>query len=82
MLPEGLSVGRNLYLYGCTGLTELPEGLSVGDRLSLSGCTGLTELPEGLSVGGDLWLSGCKKTVIEDAKRLKNEGKIKGELKY
>jgi hypothetical protein len=53
-LPEGLSVGGNLYLEGCTGLTSLPEGLSVGGNLYLEGCTGLTSLPERLSVGGDL----------------------------
>ena len=28
-VPEGLSVGRDLWLDGCTGLTALPEGLSV-----------------------------------------------------
>ena len=56
---EGLSVGGDLYLSGCTSLTALPEGLSVGGYLDLRGCTSLTALPEGLSVGGDLDLSGC-----------------------
>ena len=32
-LPEGLSVGGDLYLRECTGLTALPEGLSVGGAI-------------------------------------------------
>ena len=45
-LPEGLRVGGDLNLSGCTGLTSLPEGLSVGGDLALDDCTGLTSLPE------------------------------------
>ena len=56
---KGLTVGGELDLSYCTGLTSLPEGLSVGGWLDLRGCTGLTSLPEGLSVGGSLDLSCC-----------------------
>ena len=42
-LPDGLSVGSDLYLTGCTSLTHLPDGLSVDGDLDLTGCTGLME---------------------------------------
>jgi len=46
-LPQGLAVGGDLSLSGCTGLTQLPQGLAVEGNLFLSGCTGLTQLPQG-----------------------------------
>ena len=55
----GLRVGLDLYLDGCTGLTQLPKGLTVAGNLDLTGCTGLTHLPEGLSVGYGLYLNDC-----------------------
>jgi len=58
-LPAGLSIGGDLYLRDCPGLTSLPAGLSVGGSLDLSGCPGLTSLPAGLRVGGRLALAGC-----------------------
>ena len=58
-LPEGLKVGWDLWLSGCTSLPCLPEGLEVGGNLHLGGCTGLTCLPEGLKVSGNLHLGGC-----------------------
>ena len=82
-LPEGLKVGKWLDLEGCTALITLPEGLKVGWELHVNGCTGLTSLPEGLEVGGNLVLSkNLHAQVKKDAKRLKKEGKIKGEIKY
>ena len=36
-MPDGLTVGGDLYLRGCTGLTALPDGLTVGGYLSLDG---------------------------------------------
>ena len=47
---HGLSVGRSLYLCGCTALTALPDGLSVGESLYLNGCTALTNI---FQVGAD-----------------------------
>lgn len=58
-LPQGLKVGTNLNLEGCTSLKELPQGLNVGSHLSLHGCTSLKELPQDLQVGGSLYLGGC-----------------------
>jgi hypothetical protein len=61
-LPDGLSVGGNLDLYG-TAVTALPEGLRVGGNLDLHG-TAVTALPEGLSVGRDLNLRGTNITAL------------------
>ena len=58
-LPEGLSVGKDLWLKGCTYLTSLPEGLTVGGGLGLEDCTSLKSLPENLKVGGNLICGGC-----------------------
>ena len=63
------SVGGDLPLSRCSGLTALPEGLSVGGYLYLGRCSGLTSLPEGLSVGGDLYLGGCSGDVIAQARK-------------
>jgi hypothetical protein len=54
-----LTVGGDLFLSYCTGITSLPERLTVGGSLTLSGCTRLTSLPEELTVGGSLFLSRC-----------------------
>ena len=51
-LPQGLTVGRNLYLRN-TPITTLPQNLKVGGNLSLNN-TPITSLPQGLTVGGDL----------------------------
>ena len=56
-LPDGLTVGGDLYLRG-TGITALPDGLTVGGSLYLRG-TGITALPDGLTVGGRLDLENC-----------------------
>jgi hypothetical protein len=61
-LPEGFSVGRDLYVDG-TDITALPKGLRVGGSLDLCG-TKITALPEGLSVGSDLYLSGMNITAL------------------
>src|SRR6202030_2965640 len=54
-----LTVGGNLCLFDCTGITSLPEGLTVQGDLGLRHCTGITSLPERLSVGGSLNFSYC-----------------------
>ena len=41
-LPDNLTVGGNLDLYDCAGITQLPDGLTVGGSLQLSG-TGITD---------------------------------------
>ena len=61
-LPEGLTVGGNLYLAG-TPITSLPEGLIVGGGLYLGG-TPITSLPEGLTVNGSLSLYGTSITSL------------------
>jgi hypothetical protein len=82
-LPGKLKVGRNMDLRGCTGLTSLPEDLEVGGSLNLRGCINLTSLPKNLIVRTALFLSdNLHDQVIEDAKRLKSEGKILGEVQY
>ena len=55
-LPEGLTVGGYLYLYG-SGITSLPNGLTVGGNLDLRDI-GII-LPEDLTVGGTLDLENC-----------------------
>jgi len=52
-------VKEDLFLGGCTGLTQLPESLVVEGVLDLRGCTSLTHLPENLVVEGALFLRGC-----------------------
>ena len=73
----------DLDLTDCTLLISLPNNLSVGLELNLTGCISLTSLPDNLSVGKDLILSdNLNEQAKQDAKRLKEEGKIKGEIKY
>src|ERR1700730_6904918 len=72
VLPEGLSLGGDLYL-DSTKINALPEGLSVGGGLYLRG-TKITELPEGLSVGGELYLDGTD--ITELPKRLRVGGNL------
>jgi len=82
-LPDNLSVKTNLNLSDCTSLTSLPSNLTVGGFLSLKNCVSLISLPDDLKVNRDLDLSkNLKKQVIDDAKRLKKEDKIKGEIRY
>ena len=71
-LPEGLEVGGDLNLYGCTSLTSLPEGLEVGGGLNLPYCTSLTSLPEGLEIGGDLY--------VDDDIEIPENAVIKGKI--
>jgi len=82
-LPDNLTVNTNLNLSDCISLTSLPSNLTVGGFLSLKNCTSLTDLPDDLNVRGDLDLTkNLKEQVIQDAKRLKKEGKIKGQIKF
>jgi len=76
-LPEGLKVRGYLSLFYCAQLTSLPENLSVGGDLDLSGCTSLKTLPESLLVKGKLLLNDPNEQVLDDARRLTREGKIK-----
>jgi hypothetical protein len=68
VLPEGLSLGGDLYL-DSTKINALPEGLSVGGGLYLRG-TKITALPEGLSVGGELYLDGTDITELPKGLRV------------
>jgi len=61
-LPQGLTVGRNLYLRN-TPITTLPQNLKVGGNLSLNN-TPITSLPQGLTVGGSLFLSNTPLTSL------------------
>jgi hypothetical protein len=61
-LPDGLVVGRSLYLRN-TPITTLPVGLVVGGRLYLNS-TQITALPTDLKVGGDLDLTGTPITTL------------------
>ena len=61
-LPQGLIVGRNLYLRN-TPITSLPQGLKVGGSLYISS-TPITSLPQGLTVGGSLFLSNTPLTSL------------------
>ena len=58
-LPQGLKVGGQLVLEGCTSLEKLPQDLKVGRGLDLENCTSLKELPKGLKVDRSLDLAGC-----------------------
>jgi hypothetical protein len=78
-----IAVEGNLNLYGCKGLTRLPVNLSVGGWLDIIGCIGLTCLPVNLSIGKSISLSyNLAQKVRDDAKKLKNEGKISGRIIY
>jgi hypothetical protein len=82
-LPEGLVVGGELHLIDCKSLVSLPKRLIVGWNIRLNGCTSLISLPEDLYAGWHLFLSrDANYQVIEDAKRLKSEGKILGKVEY
>ena len=63
-LPDGLTVGGNLYLRD-TPITALPDGLTVGGSLDLGG-TPITALPDGLTVGGNLYLRDTPITALPD----------------
>jgi len=69
-LPEGFTVGWNLYLNGCTGLISLPEYLTVRGSLYINGCTGLKSISKGLTVGRDICIEGCTRlqSLPEDIK--------------
>ena len=58
-MPDGLSVGRSLFIKDCTELKTLPKNLRVGTDLYLRGCTALMALPDGLSLGKDLYIKDC-----------------------
>jgi hypothetical protein len=77
-LPAGLTVGGALWLDGCTSLQELPDNLTVGTGLSLHSCKSVHGLPEKLILNGWLTLANCSRQVKQDARILKEKGKIKG----
>jgi hypothetical protein len=54
-----LKVNGGLFLYSCTGLTELPDDLKVNGSLNLYNSEELTRLPDGLRVAGRLDLRYC-----------------------
>jgi hypothetical protein len=57
-LPQGLTVGKSLYLKS-TNIKELPQDLKVGFDLDLSN-TPIKSLPQGLKVGFSLRLSNTR----------------------
>ena len=64
-LPDNLTVGGNLDLYDCAGITQLPDGLTVGGSLQLSR-TAIKSLPDNLTVDGYLDLSRTGITQLPD----------------
>lgn len=61
VLPEELSVGKDLIIRGATYLQSLPKKLEIGGSLFLQGCRNLTRLPDNLLVPEHLTLIGCPK---------------------
>jgi hypothetical protein len=82
VLPACLSVGRRFDLGYCTGLNSLPDALTVTEDLLLYDCTALRGLPDDLFVGAGLIVDGCSDVVIKDAYRLKQAGRVGGEIFY
>jgi len=75
-----LEVGAMLDLSFCEGLVQLPEKLTVYGSLSLVGCTGLRGLPSSLKVDELAISKNSHEQVKKDAERMKEEGKIRGEI--
>lgn len=78
LLPAGLTVGGALWLDSCVSLQVLPENLTVGTGLSLHSCKSIRRLSEKLTVSGWMALANCTRQVKQDARELKEKGKIKG----
>ena len=76
-LPDNLTVGGNLDLYDCAGITQLPDGLTVGGSLQLSG-TAITSLPDNLTVGGYLDLGDTGITQLPDGLTVGGSLKLSG----
>jgi len=68
-LPQGLTVGGGLDLYG-TPIKELPQGLKVGGSLDLRG-TQIKELPQGLKVKDVILVTDKSKIKCSDELRKK-----------
>ena len=82
-LPDNLNVNMVLNLNECTSLTFLPQNLNVKGYLYLIGCVSLASLPTNIMVYGSIILSkNVSEQVKKDAERLKQKGKIKGEINY
>jgi len=82
-LPNNLRIQSYLEMAGCTRIVNLPSGLKVGGHLSLNDCTSLMGLPDNMEINGNLFLTAnLNKKVKSDAIKLKETGKIKGEIKY
>ncbi len=81
-LLENISFGDWVDFEGCTSLTSLPENISFGDWVDFRGCTSLTSLPENISFGGGADFRGCPLSQKDKdrLKKMKEEGKIPGEL--
>ena len=76
-LPDNFSVEGNFWLEGCTELKTLPENMSVKGSLNIKGCAALKRLPNSLEVSSTLILDrNASMRVVNDAHRLKREGKI------
>jgi hypothetical protein len=63
LLPENLTVGRNLNLVGCTALTSLPGHLKVKGDLILTCCNSLKAIPTDLEVGRSIDLNQCAELI-------------------
>jgi len=75
-LPDDFTVRGSLYLDGCKSLEELPDNLNVPGELTLRDCPALTHL-NNIKVGRDIYVDD---SLVEEALKLKREGKIKGKV--
>ncbi len=75
---SGLRVFGTLNMNGAI-MDSLPENTRIDGDLILNNSS-IKDLPDDLYVGNDLIIEGCTKKLVEKAERLKEEGKIKGDI--
>jgi len=78
-----VTVDKYFNLAYCSSLISLPNKLRVIGDLDIGYSTSLTTLPHDLEVDGNLYISDeLDEKIINAVFRLKDEGKIKGEIEY
>ncbi len=78
-LPRNIEVGGKVDIHD-TRIGSIPPMHVKGD-LNISSNYRISNLPDNLQVDGNINVGLCKKKLYEKAKKLKEQGKIKGEIK-
>ncbi len=81
-IPENTVFAKIANFTGCSSLTFIPKGTVFNGDARFSGCSSLTTIPEDTVFNGDADFSGCNLSneLKSQLERMKQQGKIKGEL--